>query len=221
MYTIRATDRDRWFVVCRTPYLQKKKVAIQPPFYRSAFVYDAQEESPKWHWPNCFLPSLPFHMGEGKEKTLVIISQLGKLPLQGVSILPHRTSFPLPSKRTMTGQESEWFRGISQSKRGRRFLGAWGADPGMRMFAGMIRERNPKARRAKKILQERNIPFLFSYLKSTNDQAKRVSFFLRGHLSLNMGRRLLGAWGAAQTHAHVCWLHRHRNWQAGRGESEE
>lgn len=94
MYTIRATDRDRRFVVCRTPYLQKKKVAIQPPFYRSAFVYHAQEESPKWHWPNCFQPSLPFHMGEGKEKTLVIISQLGKLPLQGVSILPHRTSSP-------------------------------------------------------------------------------------------------------------------------------
>lgn len=34
-------------LLCRTPYLQKKKVAIQPPFYRSAFVYDAQEESPK------------------------------------------------------------------------------------------------------------------------------------------------------------------------------
>lgn len=67
----------------------------------------------------------------------------------------------------------------------------------MRMFAGMIRERNPKARRAKKILQERNIPFLFSYLKSTNDQAKRVSFF-RGDIlvgiwvddSLELGERL-------------------------------
>lgn len=162
MYPTRATDQDRWFVVCTTPYAQKKKVAIQPPFYRSALVYDAQQESPRWHWSYCLLPSLPSYMGEGNEKIRGTVSQLGKLPAQEVSILPHRSSFPLPSRRTMAGQESEWFCRTTQSKRGRRSLGAWRADPGMRMFAGMITDRNPKAGRAKKILQERNILFLFS-----------------------------------------------------------
>lgn len=173
MCTIRATGRDSMICCVGPRTCRRRKSPFSPVLLICPWVSHTGGE-PQMTLTKLFSTESPFPYG-GRERKNSSYNLAARHTSSSRSTYPSTSNvFPPPSKRTMTGQESEWFRGTSQSKRGRRPLGAWGADPRMGTFAEMIRDRNPKAERAKKILPERNIFFLSFYRKSTDDQAKRV-----------------------------------------------